>query len=632
MANWAICIGINQYDDLQPLKYAVRDAERMKDWLINQAGFPESQVYYFSDNAPSITDASVTFEAKPTYATLIRFLDRRFNKPFLKSGDNLWFFFSGHGSRYQERDYLMFSDSSSNSSLIQQTAISTNFIVERLRKCGADNVMLFVDACREGNKSGRGIELEKEQGVITIASCSPNEFSYEIDALEHGSFTYALLESLDFQGENNCATIERLNRRLRDRVREINNYYKKGRQTPRTVIEPASKYHLILLPDYIRPTAHDIAVLKIDAYKAERQGNLVLAEALWKRLIKFDQEEALACLREIWAKPQRQRTVREADSETVPDNSGGKSVNKEAAVILQQQEPESKQEVTKSVSESVVTPSLQVFEFEVVKVNGEGEEVKGEKSQAKYFTEDLSNGITLDMVSIPGGSFMMGSPEGEGDDSEKPQHKVTVQPFFMGKFQVTQAQWKAIASLPKVERDLETDPSYFKGDDLPVEQVSWYDAVEFCARLSKQTGTEYRLPSEAEWEYACRAGTTTSFHFGEAITGELANYNASYTYANELEGEYRQRTTSVGSFLPNAFGLYDMHGNVWEWCSDDWHDNYVGAPTDGSAWLNGDNDLSRLRGGSWLDRPDICRSAFRNYYVRRFYRNDTSFGFRIVCG
>ncbi len=279
--------------------------------------------------------------------------------------------------------------------------------------------------------------------------------------------------------------------------------------------------------------------------------------------------------------------------------------------------------------------NLQIFEFEVVTVNRSEEIIKREPKQARYFTEDLGNNVTLDMVEIPGGRFIMGSPEGEGGDNEKPQHEVTVPSFFMGKFPVTQAQWKEIASLPKVERDLKPDPSYFKGDERPVEQVSWYDAVEFCQRLSRLTGKEYRLPSEAEWEYACRAGTTTPFHFGETITSELANYNASQTYAQEAKGEYTKQTTPVGQFPPNAFGLYDMHGNIWEWCADNWHDNYEGAPTDGSAWTQGgDDNLSPLRGGSWDDNPLLCRSAYRilNVGERDSIIDYFSLGFRVVLG
>ncbi|NCR11342.1 MAG: formylglycine-generating enzyme family protein, partial [Microcystis aeruginosa LG13-11] len=164
-----------------------------------------------------------------------------------------------------------------------------------------------------------------------------------------------------------------------------------------------------------------------------------------------------------------------------------------------------------------------------------------------------------------------------------------------------------------------------------VEKVSWYDAVEFCQRLSKATGRDYRLPSEAQWEYACRAGTTTPFYFGETITPDLANYDGNYIYAQGPKGIYRQETTPVGKFPPNAFGLYDMHGNVWEWCADTWHDNYDGAPTDGSVWIeNGDDNRSPLRGGSWYSYPNFCRSAFRIGSNRRGYHD--SYGFRVVCG
>ncbi len=274
-------------------------------------------------------------------------------------------------------------------------------------------------------------------------------------------------------------------------------------------------------------------------------------------------------------------------------------------------------------------PTIQIFKFDVVMMNAKGQEVRRQKCKAEYFTENLGNVVTLEMVAIPGGTFMMGSPEGEGDDKEKPLHKVTVPPFFIGKYPVTQAQWRAITSLPKVNRDLNPEPSRFKGDKRPVEQVSWYDAVEFCERLSRETGREYRLPSEAEWEYACRAGTTTPFHFGETITSELANYDARYTYGAAVKGTYREQTTPVGSFPPNAFGLYDMHGNVWECCEDDWHSNYEEAPTDGSAWLSSNKNARKvLRGGSWYFYPAYCRSAFRPYYFPVY--GSSNIGLRVI--
>jgi formylglycine-generating enzyme required for sulfatase activity len=277
---------------------------------------------------------------------------------------------------------------------------------------------------------------------------------------------------------------------------------------------------------------------------------------------------------------------------------------------------------------------LSVFNFEVVGVNAKGEQIKKESKQSQYFSEDLGNGITLEMVAIPGGTFLMGSPPNEKNsyDDERPQQKVNVPTFFIGKYPITQAQWQAIAATAKIDIDLETNPSKFKGDELPVESVNWDQAIEFCKRLSRETKREYRLPSEAEWEYACRAGTTTPFYFGETITGELANYDAGYTYADEPKGEYREETTPVGQFPPNAFGLYDMHGNVWEWCADTWHDNYDRAPRDGSVWIeNGNDNRSPMRGGSWCNYPHNCRSASRSFDNRR----DSSYyyvGFRVVCG
>ena len=265
------------------------------------------------------------------------------------------------------------------------------------------------------------------------------------------------------------------------------------------------------------------------------------------------------------------------------------------------------------------------------------------RQQAQYFVEDLGNRVTLDMVQIPGGDFLMGSPDDELErsESEIPQHPVTVKTFFMGKYPVTQSQWSAVATMPQVNLELNPDPSHFKGEDRPVENVSWFEAVEFCDRLSHYTGRTYRLPSEAEWEYAVRAGTTTPFHFGETITTDLANYDGtdssdgswSGSYGRGPKGIYRQETTPVGSFqVANAFGLYDMHGNVWEWCQDHWHSSYEGAPKDGSAWIDSEakDDASRLlRGGSWGSNPWHCRSASRDDYSPdyRYY----TVGFRVVC-
>ena len=313
--------------------------------------------------------------------------------------------------------------------------------------------------------------------------------------------------------------------------------------------------------------------------------------------------------------------------------------------------PESEQQLSNSIAKPLWKVLTEIIGEKVTKSNVKSLINKWSASshltidhhsaQATGFIQDLANDTQLEMMLVPGGTFIMGSPPEElgHQEDESPQHSVTVQPFFIGKYQVTQAQWRFVAHLPQVNKELNPDPSNFKGDGStsltnhrPVEQVSWEDAVEFCDRLSQYTGRTYRLPSEAEWEYACRAGTTTPFHFGETITTDLANYDGDYAYGQGPKGVDRGETTAVGSFgVANNFGLYDMHGNVYEWCQDHWHNNYEGAPTDGSAWLSNKKDSNRrlLRGGSWYNYPAYCRSAFRYSYNLDF--NSSLVGFRVVC-
>jgi formylglycine-generating enzyme required for sulfatase activity len=243
----------------------------------------------------------------------------------------------------------------------------------------------------------------------------------------------------------------------------------------------------------------------------------------------------------------------------------------------------------------------------------------------------LAEGLALTMLRIPAGSFLMGAPETEADSSEaeRPVHWVTLSEFLLAQTPVTQAQWRAVALWQRQAHEdahlwpekLDQDPvkklenaKRFLGGQRPVVNVSWRDAMAFCQRLRLRTGKHYTLPSEAQWEYACRAGTTAPFHFGETISSELANYYGIETYGNGPRGAYRGQLTDVGLFPANAWGLCDMHGTVWEWCSDHWHDNYEGAPADGRPWIDETTDEYKhkvLRGGSWDFRPEICRSAYR---------------------
>ncbi|MFZ4677762.1 MAG: SUMF1/EgtB/PvdO family nonheme iron enzyme [Nodosilinea sp.] len=613
--NWAICIGINGYYNLQSLNYAKQDAASMRDFFVSEGRF--EQVYYFADDSPTIETPRGSMRSDPTFANLKRFFRERFQQPFLDVGDNFWFFFAGHGELHEGHDYLMPLDVDPGN--LEETALRISDITAHLRNSGADNTVLLLDACRsQGSRRGLGLGTEEQQGIVTVYSCSPREASYEIEALGHGAFTYALLEGFKLQGGNNCATVERLDQYLRYQVPSLNAQHRKPVQTPYTAVEPLSKNHLILLPQ--RATLQDVLALKADAQEAELENELDLAEQLWIRVLAASaaDRQAITALQRIALK-----RVGQTDSPgpaTAP-TAGSRSGRDSDLRVLE--------ELGDLAAKSTPPPT---FEFEVVTVDAKGKIASRKQRQAEYRREDLGNGITLDLVCIPGGTFTMGSPDSEENrtDAESPPHQVRVQPFLMGKYQVTQAQWQAVAAWPKIDRDLEADPARFKGKNHPVEHVNWDDAVEFCQRLSKHTGREYRLPSEAEWEYACRAGTTTPFHFGSTITPDLANYDGNYTYGAGPKGKYREQTTDVGSLPPNALGLYDMHGNAWEWCLDHWHDTYEGAPTDGSAWLSSGESKSRLlRGGSWFDVPRNCRSADRLWFARG--NQDGNIGFRLVC-
>jgi len=253
-------------------------------------------------------------------------------------------------------------------------------------------------------------------------------------------------------------------------------------------------------------------------------------------------------------------------------------------------------------------------------------------------------GPSLTMLWIPPGRFWMGSPEDEPErrSGEGPQHLVQLQGFFLSQTPITQAQWRQVAQWRPTKGEgawnqkLNPIPSRFKGDQRPVEQVSWEDAMEFCRRLSQRTGRRYTLPSEAQWEYACRAGTTTPFHLGSTISTKLANYNGNEVYGDGAKGDFRQQTTDVASFPANPWGLHDMHGNVWEWCADHRYPNYEGAPEDGRDWIDEDAKENKnetksrlLRGGSWDSRPRYCRSACRNSHHPD--GRDDDVGFRVCC-
>jgi formylglycine-generating enzyme required for sulfatase activity len=307
-------------------------------------------------------------------------------------------------------------------------------------------------------------------------------------------------------------------------------------------------------------------------------------------------------------------------------------------------------------SELMKTRSLKPVTFNVPRVNERGSLLSQLTGKANYFVED-ARGVALEMNEIPGGRFMMGASaaevgqafneamrDGEIVDeetyenitTEMPQHAVNVKGFFMSSHEITQAQYAAVmGGLPNIAPQ-------FRGPNFPVVNVTWNEASEFCARLSRLSGKVYSLPTEAEWEYAARAGTTTPFAFGPTITPQLAVYNSAIPFGLAPRGPLRKAMTGVGEISPaNAFGLYDMHGNVWEWCADYWHTSYNSAPTDGSAWEEqetiaddsdpeGAPDQSRVaRGGSWVSAATRNRSASRFRFFPTY--RAASLGFRVVA-
>lgn len=244
--------------------------------------------------------------------------------------------------------------------------------------------------------------------------------------------------------------------------------------------------------------------------------------------------------------------------------------------------------------------------------------IRKHRASNQFYEENLAENVNLRMMLISAGEFQMGSPDSELErsDSER-KHLVSVSSFFMGKYPVTQAQWRAVAQMPILDRELDPDPSHFKGNMRPVEKVSLFDAIEFCSRLSQYTNREYRLPTKVEWEYACRAGTTTPFHFGETIFPELANYRGEVAYANGPTGEYRVETTPVDYFgVANDWGLCDMHGNVFEW---------IHVPLEEINL----QEKYMLCGGAWNIDPTNCGSD--SFMITNPEMRGWIMGFRVAC-
>lgn len=679
MVKVALLVGVSEYQPgFNSLPSAIKDIQAMEKVLEEKGEF------------------EVTTLPNPERNAMELAIDQLFANR--TSEDLVLFYFSGHGIKDCKRKfYLTTSETTKDKQriIVPPTAVAASYLQSQMTDSRSERQVIILDCCYSGAiaqgltvKGEVEIDIQAElggKGRAILTSSSSTQESYTQENSELSIYTHYLIEGLetgaaDFD-EDGRISVDELHEYTKKKVQEAS-----PAMTPQ--FYPVEEGYKI----YLARSPIDDPKLKYrkEAQKLATQGEFTLTGrrilvhfqtdlGLSPEEVETIEAEIRSPYREYQQKLQEyKRAFKEVVDQEYPLSEHTRNELKalqkllklrdeDVAPIEAQFTPQPKpktdneSEPTKSVSKSKATiegksqpassSSLHVFEFDVLTIDAQGQETKRETKQAEYFTEILDDDISLEMVSIPGGSFIMGAPEKELEsrDSERPQHQVTVPSFYMGRYPITQAQWRVVALWEQAEKRLDLDPSYFKEDyegidrwTRPVESISWEDAMEFCNRLSRKTKREYRLPTEAEWEYACRASTTTPFHFGETISTDLANYRGTDwevigkgypgNYGRGFKGIFRKQTTPVGYFkVANNFGLSDMHGNVWEWCEDDWHENYnyQDVPNDGSAWLSKKSSTKVMCGCSWHYFPFSCRSAYRCYENRdnRF----SSLGFRAVC-
>ncbi|MCI0484995.1 MAG: SUMF1/EgtB/PvdO family nonheme iron enzyme [Blastocatellia bacterium] len=599
---YALVVGVDEYRDKQinRLYGAAKDARMLSESLVRYAGFPADQVTLLATGEPE--------EREPTRANI---LQRLINLNGIVPKDGLLLVsFAGHGMQRGERAFLLPSDVRIGSlSILENTSVSVSQMKNLIRQTGAKQVLVILDACRN-DPGGRADGINpmssayrfdfdtRNQEVEAFATLYATEVgarAYEYTEKEQGYFTWYLVEGLKGEAANaeGEVTLSGIVRYLQDKVpkRVLLDLGQEKKQRPWAYIEGYRADELVIsitirVPVVVSPPGADAATVELSFWDSIKSSADIEDFREYLKQYPNGRFAGLARNRvrqlEATAKP-----VSTATDPPATNPAGGQPTSPGAN--------------------------------------------RQEHVEVETYTE-TAGGVGIEMVRVPAGRFTMGSPETEADrqTDEGPRHEVTIsQSFYMGKYEVTQLQWRAVATkLPKVKIDLPSDPSSFKGGDLPVERVSWEEAIEFCDRLSRATGKRYRLPTEAEWEYACRAGTTTPFAFGETITPDLVNYDGNYPYGSAAKGVYRQKTIAVGSLgRGNRFGLYDMHGNVWEWCIDWYSENYYSqSPSaDPTGPSTGSNRVSR--GGSWFDNARFCRSADRGRFApgSHYY-----LGFRLV--
>jgi formylglycine-generating enzyme required for sulfatase activity len=573
---WALIIGVDQYRDSQisPLKGAANDARTLADALVKFAGFPRDQVILLATDQPE--------ERHPTRINILRRLS---NLASVVPPDGLLLVsFAGHGMERQGRAFLIPSDAQFDACRNDPTG-----------RADAPNPLT------EAYVKGFNFDVRNREvtAFATIYATAVGYRAYEYSEKRQGYFTWAVVEALSGAAANEKGEV---------------------------VLSSLLKYAQENVPKQV---GIDLGVGKqqkpfamIDGYKAEE---LVIAAVTPRKIEPPSGEYAYWKTIEDSADPQDFRDyLAKYPNGTFSDAARVKLRRLEGkATSTSTPTPPSVVAMAKVAGPPV---PLARFDFTTAKVDARGKVTKIPGQPVSGFVEDLGKGAKLEMVEIPAGTFNMGSPSNElgRNENEMLRRGVKVSAFYIGKYEVTQAQWNAV---------MDSNPSHFKGDNLPVEDVYWRQAVEFCQRLTKKTGREYRLPTEAEWEYAARAGTRTPFAFGETATTGIINCNGEHPYGSAPKGENRARTVPVGSLgVANAFGLFDMHGNVLEWCQD-YYGPYDPKQLDnpkGPSSSSGDNLSQRVvRGGVWLFMVKLCRSAYREGYSGTL-GHDKVLGFRVA--
>ena len=597
---WTVVIGVNKYLDpaIPSLKFCVADARCMAETLVKHSGYSEERVLVIADDQREDHLQPLGFNLREQINLWLRNPGR---------GDTLLVFFSGHGFLDNEGQGFLAPKDCKREKL-GLTGFRTDDLRDMLVQCDATQKVLILDCCHAGGGKGTdsggassaelGAAFEQARGLITLASCQQEEQSQEWEENRQGLFTYFVTKGLEgaanYDG-NGVVDSDELYRYTADNVPVIAQRVLNTRQTPVRFIpsDVVGVFPLARVPETRR-----YITAKFTVREGDEKGPLlpgVKLELFYRQTAKGElvvlgiatSDTAGRAAVSTWLDGKQQTR----GSFLVLVNSGGGPQTFSlpgfpTATNWNLYVPGSKP----------VLPSMM-------------------PTQEKPNRPIITNSIGMKLLFIPAGEFQMGCADWEDDTDwgERPQHRVRItKPFYLGATEVTQEQY---------ERVMGENPSNYKGDSQrPVETVSWEEAVEFCRRLSQQEGKTYRLPTEAQWEYACRAGSTAKWHFGdeESRLGDHAWYDSNSD----------STAHPVGQKKANAWGLYDMHGNVYEWCAD-WYDfAYYGE----SPSKNPTGPASALyrvhRGGSWLHDAKQCRSAYRFWSVPAI--RDDRVGFRVA--